>query len=629
MVDADTPAPAPPDELVLAGEFPAATREQWTALVDGVLRKSGRIGADAQPGAGVDKLVRHTPDGIPVAPLYTAADVADLPPIGVPGRPPFVRGATADGPVPDGWDVRARHEDPDARGAHEAVVADLENGVTSIWLATGDGSQLPTVLDGVLLDLAPVALDTGGADTGAAAAFLAMGKALADPAALLGTLGLDPIGLRARTGVGPDVASVVPLAQRVTAEHPSVRAIVVDALPVHAAGGADAQELGFAVAAGVAYLRVLTDAGLDVAAAARLLEFRYAATDEQFPTIAKLRAARRLWARVLEECGAAGVDRAAGAQHQHAVSSPIMFTRRDPYVNLLRGTVAGFAAGVGGADAVTVAPFDAALGASTSFSRRIARNTQALLIREAHLARVVDPAGGAWLVESLTDALARAAWAFFQELEAAGGAVVALDSGLVAARIAPVRAAREKAAATRRAPITGVSEFPDLAETPVGRASGQAPSSPGPNGGLPVYRPAAAYEAYRDRSDAVLAATGARPTAFLATLGPLATYSARASFARNLLAAGGIDAAEAGPAETAEAVVAAWKETHSPMAVLCSSDALYAERGEATAAALRAAGARRILVAGKVDVPGVDGQLHAGCDTLAVIDGVYLAGGSS
>ncbi len=621
MLDADTPAPAPPDELVLAGEFPAATREQWTALVDAVLRKSGRIDPDAEAGAGVGKLVRRTPEGISVAPLYTAADVADLPPVGVPGRPPFVRGATADGPVPDGWDVRQRHEDIGTDHDHEAVLADLRNGVTSVWLATGDGSELAAVLDGVLLDLAPVALDTGGADTGAAAAYLALGRALDDPAALLGTLGLDPIGLRARTGVGPDVAAVVPLAQRVAAEHPLVRAVVVDALPVHAAGGADAQELGFSIAAGVAYLRALTDAGLDVAAAARLLEFRYAATDEQFPTIAKLRAARRLWARVLEACGAAD----AGGQHQHAVSSPTMFTRRDPYVNLLRGTIAGFAAGVGGADAVTVAPFDAAFGAATAFARRVARNTQALLIQEAHLARVVDPAGGAWLVESLTDALARAAWAFFQELEAAGGAIVALDSGLVAARVGTVRAVREQAVATRRAPITGVSEFPDLAEAPVAHPPRAARS----NGGLPVYRPAAAYEAYRDRSDAVLAATGSRPTAFLATLGPLATYSTRAAFARNLLAAGGIAAVEAGPTETAEAVAAAWEETKAPVAVLCSSDALYAERGEATAAALRAAGARHILVAGTVDVPGIDGQLYAGCDALAVIDGAYLAGGSA
>src|SRR3954463_4614640 len=169
---ADTPAPPPPEELVLAGEFPGATRDQWAALVDGVLRKSGRIGADAERGAGVDKLVRRTPEGIPVAPLYTQADVADLPPVGVPGRPPYVRGGTTDGPAPDGWDVRQRHEGPDVHGIRDAVLADLDNGITSVWLATGDGSELAAALDGVLLDLAPVALDTGGADTGAAAAYL-------------------------------------------------------------------------------------------------------------------------------------------------------------------------------------------------------------------------------------------------------------------------------------------------------------------------------------------------------------------------------------------------------------------------------------------------------------------------
>src|SRR4051794_22587676 len=189
---ADTPAPPPPEELVLAGEFPDATRDQWAALVDGVLRKSGRIGTDAELGAGVDKLVRRTPEGIPVAPLYTRADVADLPPVGVPGRPPYVRGATTDGPAPDGWDVRQRHEGP---GAHDAVLAGRENGVGSIRLAPGDGAELPRVLGGVLFDLALVALDTGGADTGAAAAYPAPAGRRADPAALLGSLGLDPIGL--------------------------------------------------------------------------------------------------------------------------------------------------------------------------------------------------------------------------------------------------------------------------------------------------------------------------------------------------------------------------------------------------------------------------------------------------
>jgi methylmalonyl-CoA mutase len=488
------------------------------------------------------------------------------------------------------------------------------------------------VLDGVHLDLAPVVLDaSGSADPDdavrAAEAYLAAWVARGgDPAALRGGLGLDPVGRRARTGSGPALDVVVPLAHRVAGESPLLTAVVADGLPVHVAGGSTAQELGYAVAAGVAYLRALTGAGLPVDAAARLVELRLAATDEQFPTIAALRAARRLWGRVLEVSGAA----ASTPPVVHAVASPTMYTRRDPYVNLLRGTVAGFAAGVGGADAVTVLPFDAALGASTPFSRRIARNTQSLLVMEAHLARVVDPAGGSWFVESLTDSLAGAGWAFFQELEAAGGVVAALDSGLLADRVAAVREARERAVATRRQPVTGVSEFPDLHEKPVPRSGPDLLSGLGfGGGGLPVHRPAGVFERLRDRSDAVLAATGTRPLAFLATLGPLAAYATRAGFARNLLHAGGIDTVDAGPTATVQELAAAYAAAATPVAVLCATDALYAERGADAVTALRSAGARYVLLAGRAELPGLDGHLAAGGDAVAVLDGVWAALGGA
>ena len=608
-------APEPPEHLVLAAAFAEVSRDEWAAAVDGVLRKAGRIGDDAPLGAGVDKLSWTTADGIRVQPLYSAADVEGIPEAGVPGSLPYTRG-TADR---ERWDVRQHHVARSGSAARTAILADLENGVASIWLAVGAGgvpvTELPAVLDEVLLDLAPVVLDAGVEATEAAEAFLALAEARGVAKdALLGTLGLDPIGLRARAGEGPEVATVVPLATRVAQEYPLVKAVVVDGMPVQEAGGSEAQELGFSLAAGVAYLRVLTEAGLSVEQAAGLLEFRYAATAEQFPTIAKLRAARRLWGRVLEASGASGPGQA-----QHAVVSPTLFTRRDPWVNMLRGTVAGFAAGVGGADAVTVPPFDIAIGEPEGFSRRVARNTQSLLIEESHLSRVLDPAGGSWYVEHLTDDLAQAGWAFFQEVEAAGGAVAALDSGFVASAVAAVRERREKGTATRRTPLTGVSEFPNLDEKPVERTPLPEPVA---RGGLPLHRPAAAFEEYRDRSDALLA-EGSRPTVFLATLGPLAAYTARAGFARNLLQAGGIAADEAGPTESTEDVVKAW--TGSPVVVLCSTDTLYGERAEATAAALREAGARRVLLAGKGDVPGVDGYLYAGCDALAVIEDVYEA----
>ncbi|WP_232668374.1 methylmalonyl-CoA mutase family protein [Pseudonocardia sp. TRM90224] len=621
----DRSAPDEPEELSLAAEFPAPSRDAWVRLVDQVVAKSGRIGAGADPGAGVRKLVRRTLDGIAVQPLYTAQDVPESP-VGVPGAAPFVRGSRAAGPVPAGWDVRQRHADPDAAATNAAVLADLECGVTSIWLVLGEGgtpvADLPAALDGVLLDLAPVVLDAGADAQAAAEAFLALAAERGTPPGeLRGTLGLDPIGLRARTGDAPPVTSVMPIAERVAAEFPQVKVIVVDTVPVVSAGASDAQELGFALAAGVAYLRALTDGGLDLDTAARLLEFRYAANAEQFPTIAKLRAARRLWSRVLEASGGA-----PAGQAQHAVASPVMLTRRDPYVNLLRGTVAGFAAGIGGADAVTVAPFDAAIGASTPFSRRIARNTQALLVEEAHLARVIDPAGGSWFVESLTDELARAGWVFFQDIEAAGGVVAALDSGFVADAVGAVRERRMRDVATRKASLTGVNEFPDLDEKPVPRQP--LPERGGVvrgGGGLPSIRLAEPFETFRDRSDAQLEASGSRPRAFLATLGPLAAYTARAGFARNLLQAGGIECVEAGPTDAAKEVAAAFAEAGTPVAVLCSTDALYTERAAETVAALRDAGARHVLLAGRSDVDGLDGTLYAGCDALAVIDAVYSA----
>ena len=393
---------------------------------------------------------------------------------------------------------------------------------------------------------------------------------------------------------------------RVAGEYPKLRTIVVDALSFHDAGGSDAQELGLSIAAGVAYLRALTDAGLDVARAAAQLEFRYAATADQFLTIAKFRAARRLWARVTEVSGA------TAAQRQHAVSSSAMMTRRDPWVNMLRTTLACFGAGVGGADAVTVQPFDAALGLPDGFARRIARNTQAVLLDESAIAGVIDPAGGSWYVEKLTDDLAHAAWAVFTEVERAGGVVAALSTGLVERSLTETWQARSANLATRTDPITGVSEFPNLAEKPVHREP--APVRAG--SGLPVVRYAEAYEALRDAADAA----PSRPTLFLATLGPLAAHTARATFAANLFQAGGIETIPGGPTEGVDDVVAAFTASGATVACLCGTDRGYGELAEPVAAALRRAGATRVLLAGKPSgLSGVDDNVFTGCNALAVL----------
>ncbi|KND40623.1 MULTISPECIES: methylmalonyl-CoA mutase family protein [Streptomyces] len=588
----------PDDGLELAAEFPDATHEQWQRLVAGVLRKSGKDVGGAQAEEALSTALE---DGLRTRPLYTAHDTA--PPSGLPGFAPFVRGGRAAGNTVGGWDVRQRHTTAD----RDAVLADLENGVTSLWLVLGEAglpvSSLGRVLDGVYLDLAPVVLDAGAETEPAADELLRLyaERGVAKEAAR-GTLGADPLGHEARTGQTYDFAPVAGLARLCAEEYPGLRALTVDALPYHEAGGSAAQELGASLATGVAYLRELTGAGLSVEQACAQLEFRYAATADQFLTIAKLRAARRLWARVAEVCGAP----AAGAQIQHAVTSPVMMTRRDPWVNMLRTTIATLAAGAGGADSVTVLPFDHALGLPDAFARRIARNTSTILVEESHLARVIDPAGGSWYVERLTDELAHAGWEFFQEIERAGGQAAALRSGAVRERLAETWAARSAKLAQRREPVTGVSEFPHLAEKPVVRAPAPEP----PSGGLPRVSRDEAFEALRARSDAHLAATGSRPRLYLASLGPAAAHTARATFAANLFQAGGIEPVTEGTFE----------ESGATEVCLCSSDAVYEERAATAAAALRAAGASHVFLAGRpAEYTGVDGFVFAGCDAVAVL----------
>lgn len=466
------------DQLRLASEFDPATRDQWRAMVEKVLRRSG---------TEFDALTSQTYDGFALQPLYTADDTSTDP--GLPGLSPFTRGGRPDGAVATGWDVRQRHAHPDPAVTRQAVLGDLENGVTSLWLVVGASGvpldALPDVLDEVYLDLAPVTLDAGADVAAAARVLLDIHEDKGIQASeVRGNLGADPLGLRARTGEPHDVdsvAEVVGIAER----YANLRSVVVDALPYHEAGSSDGQELGYALATAVAYLRALTQAGLSVDDAAQQLEFRFAATADQFGTIAKLRAARRLWARVAEVSGT------NTPVPQHAVTSSTMMTRRDPWVNMLRTTLACFAAGVGGADAVTVRPFDAAIGLPDAFARRIARNTQSILLEESRVAGVIDPAGGSWYVERHTDELAKAGWAVFQEVEKAGGLAAALDAGLVDERIAAVRDARTARLDAKDEVITGVTVFPNSDEKPLTRS----PEPALPSGGLPRVRYAEPFEA--------------------------------------------------------------------------------------------------------------------------------------
>jgi methylmalonyl-CoA mutase len=569
-------------------------RENWRAAVAGVLAKSSRKDP-ADLGAEPERLLdTPTYDGFPVRALYTGLDAHPEP--SLPGQWPYVRGGDALRDVRTGWKVAESFPlgaGPAVTEGNDAVLSALADGVSALVLRVGDGgasaTDLDRMLEGVFLELVPVIVDAGAEYAAAAEVLLGLLADFDDDKrrSLSVDLGADPLTAGLTGRAAPTIEQVAETAARATAFNGGVRAVTVDGSTFHGLGASASWELAGSVAAGVAYLRQLGDAGIEVPDALRQIAFRYSADDDQFTTIAKLRAARQVWARVAQV-----VDQpAAGAATIHAVTSMPMMAQRDPWVNMLRTTLAAFGAGVGGADSVQILEFDSAIsgglpGVARTFARRIARNTQLLLLEESHVGRVLDPGGGSWFVEDLTRRLAEEAWKHFQEVEAMGGFVAARDH--VAAQIEEVRTRRSDDIAHRRTAITGVNEYPNLTEAPL----------PQMNSISDAFRYAAAFEALRDRSDAHLAATDARPRALLLPVGPLSEHNVRTTFAANLLASGGVETVNPGTVDAA-GVAQAVSDAGSPAAaVICGTDARYANEASDVVEAARAAGVSHVYLAG-------------------------------
>jgi methylmalonyl-CoA mutase len=621
-------------DLALASEFPTATREAWAALVEKVLK-----------GADFDKkLVSRTYDGIRIEPLYPKAENV------APAR------RAQHGP----WHVAQRVDHPDPKEANALALADLEGGADALVLsldrarpARGFGlkaakvEDLDRALSGVMLDLIWLSVESAPFEGRAAAALVAelVKRREHAPGSLRIDFGLDPVADMARTGAPPlpwpDLSRrFAETARSIIEAGYGGTAARIDARPYHEAGASEAQELAAAIATGVTYLRALEEGGLALERARDALSFLLVTDADEFLTVAKFRALRRLWARVEEACGLEPKPLRLQAE-----SAWRMTTRRDPWVNLLRGTMAAFSAGIGGADSVTVLPFTAALGLPDAFARRLARNTQLILLEESNIWRVADPVAGSGAFEALTDELAQEAWTQFQDIEREGGIVASLASGALQRRIAAVRSERDAAIATRRDPLTGTSEFPDIREAAVSvlipRAGKLGASSPlqeevsAPQGTterdrfepLPSLRSAEPYEALRDRSDDMLASTAARPRVFLANLGPISAFSARATFARNAFEAGGIEAITNDGFGSLDALAAAFAASGARLACLCSSDEIYGAQGAPAARALKGAGATAVYLAGRpgeLDVPlkeaGVADFVYVGCNLLRFLE---------
>ncbi|MEM7135351.1 MAG: methylmalonyl-CoA mutase family protein [Myxococcota bacterium] len=637
--------------------FAPVTKAEWIAKVEADLK-----------GASFDSLASTTSDGLGVQPLYTREDQRGGDSAGFPGLFPYLRGAA---PVA-GWQIRQEYSDPRPAKCAEAITRDLERGVEALWVRLGPrtGCRVPTledlevVLGPVDLATTSIYLDPGidGLPVAAALATLAERRGLGANG-LSGCIGMDPIGLLAKEGRVPGglrarLRELRGLGTWCSGHTPNLSAVCVASDPYHGGGASAVQELAATLATAVEYLRQLTDGGLGIDAAARQLRFAIPISGDFFGQIAKLRAARWLWAKIIS---AAGGEPGTGAMDIHARTSTFTKTQRDPWVNMLRATAECTAAILGGAQSIATVPFDALIGTPDELARRLARNTQFVLREESHLDAVADPAGGSWFVENLTRELAEAAWEEFRRIERAGGIVGVLGNGSLRDAIAEFSSTTRSRIAKRRMPVVGVSEFPNLAEDPVERsrasereikealqakideldlgvhrakliAISRAVEASGPaselmdvclsgmmGGGdlysmatvlqhaqpdfyldpIPQWRQADAWEALRDRSDRHAAKTGSRPTAFFANLGALPDHKARSTWSQNLLAAGGIEAIADNSFQSAEEVAGAYLEATSDLAIVCGSDADYERLLAPTVTALAEAKCPIILVAGR------------------------------
>ena len=609
------------DDLTLAADFQPATYDDWRRLVDGVLK-----------GAPFEKLVGKTSDGLKIEPIYRRAASASP-----------IAGRLAAAP----WQILQRVDHPDPAQANAQARLDLENGATGLEFEFAGGAgvrgfgiadaareTLARVCDGIFFDAGiMIALNPVLGRENA-------GENLAD---IIEAAKVDP----AKVDLHFNYQALSTMAARGTAavswaeyEKPFgdvVRGLIgrgfkgpfvlADGRPVHDAGGSEAQELAFTLAIAIAYLRMLESAGIELDAARSAISFRLAADADQFLTMAKFRAMRLLWARIEQACGLAPKP-----IFVHAQTAWRMLTQRDTDVNMLRSTMAVFSAGLGGANAITVLPHTLALGLPDPFARRVARNTQLVLLEESNLAKVSDPAAGAGGIETLTRELCETAWSQFQEVEKAGGVFAALEQNLIQRKVAATRAVRESDVARRKTVLTGASEFPNLREARAAVLDAK-PVTLDPIGeakltfdALTPTRLAAPFERLRDRSDAILKARGARPKVFLASLGTAADFTARAAFAKSFFETGGIEAVDTEGFIEPAALAAAFKSSGAELACLCSSDKTYAGHAIAAATALHAAGATHIYLAGRpggqetaLRGAGVSDFIFAGGDAVAML----------
>ncbi len=532
----------------LLDEFPPVSTGQW---MDAVLRDLR--GADYEK-----KLVWRSEDGITVKPFYRSEDLEGLANLdSLPGEFPYLRGTRST----NAWRIRERIDGADVRAANEnarkAVAAGAEEIAFDVHrLHVESASDLLVLMESLEC---PLHFEAG-------ASGLNVLRLLAEVAAarrkLEGSLDYDPH----MDGIeSSEVGGMLDLIRRVTSRAPGFRPLSVNAYRFQDSGGTTVQEVGYALAAGIDYLGGLTARGFSVDEAARSLVFTFAAGSNFFFEIAKLRAARMLWAQAVQSFGPSKVDSAKAAIHVRG--SRWNKTIYDPYVNILRGTTEAMSGAIGGCDSLAAPPFDECFRYPGEFSRRLARNTQIVVKKEAWFDRVVDPAGGAYYVEALTDSLARHAWILMQEVEKTGGFHEGWKRGSIPAEIEASRKAKEAAVATRKRAIVGTNQYPNQQERMLDCIERKPEDAISP-------RAAEAFERIRLRTERHAARSGRVPLFLLAEIGDLKMRKARSGFAANFFRCAGFRTEAVPFADAASAAAEAAKRKPDAV-VLCSSDEEY------------------------------------------------------
>lgn len=583
-------------------------------------------------------------NGVEAKWLYTPEDAIAADPSGLPGQAPFTRGTRAG----RHWQIRQEQTNPELTKANREILEDLNGGVTEITLRFGDDGipitnldQLSEVLDGVYLDLARVALEAGASAPAAAGLLKKLWRENGiSPDVALGSFRYDPLGTLARTGTLPSspeqaLEAAASLAADTAREWPKAGALAVDTGIYVEAGATAGWELGIAIATGVEYLRAAAAAGLEPADAAAQIEFTLAVGPDQFLEMAKFRAIRRLWARVLEE---SGVEEAARFSPTYGTTSARMITAVDPWVNMLRATTAAFAAGTGGADGVTVTPFDRMIGQPGDLGRRIARNTQIILQDESSLGRIADPLAGSWYGEELTDEVAKAGWERFREIEREGGALAALRSGLIATTLAGLADEREDDLNHRRRVMTGINEFPLLGDDgtdpqkvdrPIGSGDPLAELEGaviGETFSLPALNPrhdSTPFEKMRRSAQEHEEKGGDRPQIYLACMGSIASHVNFANWAKSFFEVAGVETVPSGALESNEDQAKTFSDGGFELVAICAGRNQTPEDVADLVVKLRDAGAKYIYMVNSTPELN-EAATEAGADEL-VRNGVNLS----